>query len=285
MKLIRLLIVFLVVFAINLTNSYAGTEQLRIAIMQSEKHAADKFQPLVVYLKNKGIEVNFIAVPDFPAAAKMFTAGAVDAMFSGSGVAGTMLIKEIAVPLVRPVSKDGRSTYGTLVIAPKGSPKFTKSADYFKDKKVVFVPLASAGEFFYHSIPNIKSANATAIKIGSHDSAIDLLSKGSVDIAIVKDRTWDKVKGNYPNLIVVGEDSGEHPDGTLIVSKKMPPQLVSKVSDALLSLKDDKSPQAQAVRDQMNIQGYIKTTMEDFKYTFTHLKKAGVDKSFGFVFE
>jgi hypothetical protein len=50
-------------------------------------------------------------------------------------------------------------------------------------------------------------------------------------------------------------------------------------------LKDDNSPQAQSVRDQMNIQGHIKTTSADFKNTFELLKKAGVDQSFNFTFK
>jgi len=71
----------------------------------------------------------------------------------------------------------------------------------------------------------------------------------------------------------------------LIVSVHADQKTASKVSDVLLSVKDDKSTAAQAVRDGLNIVGYIKTTKDDFKHTLALLKKAGVDKSFLFAFK
>ena len=96
---------------------------------------------------------------------------------------------------------------------------------------------------------------------------------------------WNKLKGKYPNLMMVGEDDEENPDGTLIVSKKADAKIVSKVSAALLALKDDKSKEARAARDELGIQAYIKTTTSDFRHTLELLKKAGVDKSFNFSFK
>ena len=52
-------------------------------------------------------------------------------MFSGSGIAGCMIIKDLAYPVVRPVSNGGWSTYWAVVLAPKGSPRFTQDAAYF----------------------------------------------------------------------------------------------------------------------------------------------------------
>jgi ABC-type phosphate/phosphonate transport system substrate-binding protein len=253
--------------------------------MQGEKKAALKFKPLVAYLQKKGIEVNLIEAPNFSAAAKMFSAGTVDAMFSGSGIAGTMIIKGLAVPLVRPLSREGRSTYHAVIIAHEGSPEFTGSGDYFKGKKVVFCSLASAGEFYYHSITGIGAVNATVIKASSHDGAIEMLANGLGEVAIVKNHVWNKMKNKYPNLKLVGEDTGENPDGTLIVSNKTDPKLAAKISEALLSLKDDTTTQAYLARNELDISGYIKTTKEDFKNTLALLKKAGVDKSFDFTFK
>jgi len=285
MKALKLMYAFLLICTITLANSYAAAEQFKIAIMQDEKGAAQKYTPLVTYLQNKGVEVSFVGAQNYPAAAQMFADRKVDAMFSGSGVAGTMIIKDLATPVVRPVSKEGHSTYWAVVLAPKGSPKFTGSAGYFKGKKVIFTALATSGEFYFHSIPDIKSVNATVQTAASHGAAIDALSKGVADVAIVKNRIWDKMKKDYPNLMAVGGDNGENPDSTLIVSRKAEAGTVSKVSKALLSLKDDMSPQAQAVREQLNIQGYIKTTTADFKHTLEVLKMAGVDKSFNFTFK
>jgi ABC-type phosphate/phosphonate transport system substrate-binding protein len=261
----------------------ASAEMFRIAIMQDQSGVAQKYKPLIDYLSTKGIEANLISSKDYKSAADMFSHGGVDAMFSGSGVAGSMIIKELAMPLVRPVSKDGYSTYWAVVIAPVGSLEFSGSIDYFKGKKVLLTALASSGEFYFRSLAGSAQSHTTLLKAASHGAAIDALNhKGQADYAIVKNRVWDKVKDKYPDLMLVGEDKGENPDNTLIVSKKVPPALAEKVSAALLGLKDDVSPQAQAAKRSMEIQGFLKTTLKDFEHTLSLLKKAGVTKSYNF---
>jgi ABC-type phosphate/phosphonate transport system substrate-binding protein len=165
----------------------AQADTFKLVIMQNEKGEAQKFAPLADYLKTKGVEVSMVGAPDFVKAAQMFAAGEADGMFSGASVAGTLLIKNLATPLVRPVTKEGNSTYWEVVIAPTGAAKFTGSADYFAGKKVIFTGLASA-EFFYHSLPGANATKATLLKAASHGAAIDALSKGVADVAIVKNR-------------------------------------------------------------------------------------------------
>ncbi len=285
MKTKSLLYMILMVFIISLMYGSANAAEFKIVIMQDDKGAAERYQPLLAYLKKKGVDATLVGAPNYTAAAKMFAAGEGDAMFSGSGVAGTLIIKDLATPSARPLSKEGHSTYWGVIIAPKGSQKFTGSADYFSGKRVIFTALASSGEFFYRSIPNIKNVKATTLIAASHGAALDVLSRGTADIAIVKNRVWDKKAGDFPTLEKVGEDKNENPDMTLMLSKKADPKTASKISDALLSLKGDASPEAQAVKEKLNVQGFIKTTKEDFKHTLSLLKKAGVTKTFDFKFE
>jgi ABC-type phosphate/phosphonate transport system substrate-binding protein len=264
--------------------SVARAEQFKIAIMQDQQGAAAKFKPLLDYLGKKGVDASFVATKDYPAAAQLFAAGQADAMFSGSGIAGTMIIKELAEPEVRPVGKDGNSTYWAVVIAPRGAPRFTGSADLFKGKRVIMTGLASAGEFFFRSIPAAASSGAQVLKAASHGAALDALDKGQADFAIVKNRVWDKNKEKYPNLTEIGADKGENPDNTLIVSKKADKGTVSKVASALLGLKNDASAEAKAAKDSLEITGYIKTTAKDFGHTIPLLKAAGVTKEFNFTY-
>jgi len=99
----------------------------------------------------------------------------------------------------------------------------------------------------------------------------------------VKNRAWDKMKDKYPNLMLVGQDKGENPDNTLIVSKQVSSALAEKVRAALLAVKEDASPEAEAVKNSMAIQGFLKTTSTDFEHTLSLLKQAGVTKSFNFA--
>jgi len=271
-----------VALVVSLTTGAGWAADVKIALHQAQAGDARKYQPLLDYLSQHGVSAAFQAAPDYGAAADMFAKGAVDAMFSGSGIAGTMIIKGLAEPVVRPVGQDGISTYAAVVVAPKGSPKFTGSAEYFNGKRVIFAPLASAGEFYFRSLGSSKPKEI--MKAANHGAALDALGRGSADIAVVKNHVWNKEKTKYSQLEMVNEDKGQNPDGTLIVSRKMNAALVQKISTILLGIRDDNSPAAKAARDSLKIREFIKTTEADFKHTIAMLKKAGVTKEFKFKF-
>jgi ABC-type phosphate/phosphonate transport system substrate-binding protein len=246
------------VLVCTLAAGYAQAAELKIGIMQASAGEARTFQPLLDYFAKKGVTASFVTAQDYPAAADMFAKGTVSAMFSGSGVAGTMIIKGVADPLVRPVQASGVSTYSAVVIAPKGSAKFSGNAGYFDGKRVIFSSLASSGEFYFHSLGPSKPA--ALLKAASHGAAIDALSRGQADVAIVKNHVWSKEKGKYGSLELVGGDEGENPDNTLIVSKKLDAATAQKVAGILLGLKNDASAEAAAVKDSLKIQGFMTTT-------------------------
>ncbi|HXY54343.1 MAG TPA: PhnD/SsuA/transferrin family substrate-binding protein [Nitrospirota bacterium] len=263
----------------------AGTSRaadLTIALQLAQAGEGKKYLPLLEYLGKKGISATFQTVPDYGAAATMFATGKVDAMFSGSGVAGTMIIKGLAYPVVRPVNLDGTSTYAAVIVAPKNSPKYSGKADYFNGKKVIFAPLASAGEIYFRSLGLSKPS--LIIMAANHGAALESLARGDADVAIVKNHVWNKEKGKYPQLEMIHEDKGQNPDGTLIVSKKMNPAMVQRVSGVLLAIKDDSSHEAVAAQESLKISEFIRTTEDDFKYTLAILKKAGVTPEWEFKF-
>ena len=273
----------LIVISATVPCSHVNAEQFKIAIMQDNKDEAQKYRPLVEYLKKKGIDAALVGTSSYTAAANMFADGKADAMFSGSGVAGSMMIKNVAYPVVRPLGNDGTSTYWAVILAPKGSAKYKGSPDYFSGKKVIFCSLASSGEFYLHSIGGHKTA-AGLMKAASHGAAIDALSKEVANVAIVKNRVWDKSKDKYPDLEVVGMDKGENPDNTLIIAKTTNKELSDRVKSYLLALKEDASEEAKAVREEMKIQGFIETKESDFSHTISLLKSAGVTASFDFSY-
>jgi ABC-type phosphate/phosphonate transport system substrate-binding protein len=264
------------------TNSWA---EVKIVIMQAQKGDAQHYRPLLDYLNTNGVQASFVAARSYPHAAELFGNGSVDGMFSGSGIAGCMIIMNLAYPVVRPLHLWDLSTKWAVVIGPKGSPRFTQNPDYFTGKRVIFCGLASSGEFYFHSITGIAGHGATILKASSHGAALDALSRKAADIAIVKNRIWDQTKQKYPELIRLGEDPGENPDNTLMIAKHAEAAVVKKLLNALLGLGSDSSPEALAVKESLGIKGYLRTTLDDFKYTIPMLKKAGVDKGFNFDFE
>ena len=202
-------------------------------------------------------------------------------MVAGSGVAGSMIIKGVAYPIVRTVGNDGTSTYWAVVLAPKGSPQFTGDAAYFEGKRIICSSLASSGEFFARSILGTKRE---LLRAGSHGIAIKALAMKQADIAIVKNRVWDSEKGKFNSLEEVGKDNGENPNNTMIVSNKTNKALVEKVKAAMLGLAEDTSPEAMALKASLKITGYIPTSNEDFTHTWALLEKAGVTKDFQFKY-
>jgi ABC-type phosphate/phosphonate transport system substrate-binding protein len=260
----------------------ARAADLRIAIAQAQAGEARKFQPLLEYLATKGVKATFVTAKDYRNAADLFATGAVDAMFGGSGIAGTMMIKGLANPLVRAIAADGNSTYRAVVVAPKGSAPFGGSGSYFDGKRVIFAALASAGEFFFQSVG--PSRPAATLKAASHGAALDALARGQADVAVVKNHVWSKEKAKYPTLEQVGADVGENPDGSLIVSVKLAPATAGQVASALIGLEGDAGAAAGAARQSLKIRGYVAATEQDFAHSLAMLKKAGVTRDFAFRF-
>jgi len=279
MKSIKMVCGFLLSAMLLMAGNVFAEEAFSLGIMQDKKGAAAKYQPLIQYFKENGIKLKLKGYKSYPDAAKKFMKGDVDGMFAGSGVAGSMMIKGAAYPLLRPVSKAGWSTYWAVVLAPKGSPAFNGESQWFEGKKITCSSLASSGEFFARSI---LGSDRTLIKAGSHGMAIKALAKSKADVAIVKNRVWDSMKGKFPTLEQVGKDQGETPNGTLMVSHKTGQAIADKVKTLLLGIEKDSSAAATKVKEKLKISGYIPTSESDFSHTLPLLRSAGVTPSFEF---
>jgi ABC-type phosphate/phosphonate transport system substrate-binding protein len=252
---------------------------LKLGIMEAQRGEASRFDALKQYLSTKGVDIEVVGFEGYSDAARQFAAGSIDAMFAGSGVAAAMIIKGLADPVARPLGVGGYSTYHAVIIALRGSPPFKGDPRYFAGKRVACAALASSGEIFLRALG--KNDSVTAI---NHGAALDAVNSGVADVAVVKDRVWEKVRSRYPTLEQVGEDAGENPDNTLIASKKTPPALVERLRAALLSIKDDPGEKARAARTALGLTMFIPTSVADFDHTLDLLRRAGVTRDFDFVF-
>lgn len=269
---IACLILFVAFFACD--QGTASAEIFKVGIMQAQSGAAKKFEPLETYLLKEKVQVKFVPFSNYKEAAQLFAQGEVDGMFSGSGVAGALLLKGLVKPLARPIDNQGRSTYWAVVIGRKGEKPFTGDAGYFFNKRVTFSAMASSGEFYYRALPGINNVGAEASIASNHQAAIEKLSKGEADYAIIKNTVWDSLKSKYPYLTQVGQDGGQNPNETLIISNKTSPETIKAVLMALLNI--EKDPAAAAVREAMAIKGFQLTTTNDFVHTLSLLKRAGI---------
>lgn len=286
-KTCGLLVMLLVAVA---ASAAAAADTLQFVIMSSEdpKKEGPKYAALAEYLKS-GIpqigEIQLRVAKDYPEAVKLFQGGEVQGMFSGSFVAGIFIKKEVARPIVRPVLANGATTYKAYIVAKEGTKPFAGIGD-FRGKRVAYTLLASSGEAFVRTLLAVgekPESVYTPVPAASHLIAINAVQIGAADYAVVKNMVWDPAK--FPGLALVGEDKGENPNNTLIMSNAAAAKHGDAVKGQLLKLETDAGAQAAELRKLFGIKGFVATADADFAHTFEIFEKARVNpKSFAFSF-
>jgi len=93
MKLSRMVVFcVIVVLSLGVTPGVIQAEEFKIAVLQNHKDCPLTYKPLAEHLAKIGVMVRMVEVPTQEIATKMFAAGEVDAMFSGSGIPGSMFV-------------------------------------------------------------------------------------------------------------------------------------------------------------------------------------------------
>lgn len=275
-------VVVLLALALTLAAVASATaaDALSFVIMSSDdpKKEGPKYTALAEYLKTaipQLGEIQLRVAKDYPEAAKLFQGGEVDGMFSGSFVAANFIKREVAKPVARPVLASGATTYKAYVIAKQGTKPFAGIAD-FRGKKVAYTLIASSGEAYVRSLlaaGEKPESVYTPVPAASHLLAINAVQGGAADYAVVKNMTWDPAK--FPDLALVGEDKGENPNNTLIMSNAAFAKYGELVKGALLKLESDTKAQAAEVKKLFGIKGFVATSAADFAHTFSIIEKSG----------
>ncbi|MBF0483118.1 MAG: PhnD/SsuA/transferrin family substrate-binding protein [Candidatus Omnitrophica bacterium] len=280
-KNLKLVVLVLMIFYFGSSQVFAG-DVLKFVIMVSDDPAqeAHKYAFLADYIKTNvsGIDdIKLETAQDYPMAVDMFKSGAVDGMFAGSFVAAVFIKKGYAVPVVRPVSNEGVSTYKAIVVARTGTPVFNGLSD-LKNKNVAYCALASSGEVFVRGLTEGENPNKflTPQITSNHISAIRAVINQRADYAIVKNLTY-KNGNEFPGTVQVGEDSAENPNNTMILTKKTYEKYGKSIEEALTQLETQSSPTAQNLKESFKAKGFIKTTEQDFEHTFALMEKAKVN--------
>jgi ABC-type phosphate/phosphonate transport system substrate-binding protein len=267
-----------------------SADTLHFVIMSSEdpKKEGPKYVALAEYLKTGSPligEIQLRTAKDYPEAARLFQSAEVDGMFSGSFVAGIFIKKEVAKPIARPVLGSGATTYKAVIIAKAGTKPFAGIGD-FKGKKVAYTLLASSGEAFVRGLlaaGEKPESVYTPVPAASHMVAINAVLSGAADYAVVKDLVWDPAK--FPGLALVGEDKGENPNNTLIMSNAAAAKHGEGIKAQLLKLEGDSGAAAAEVKKLFGIKAFVPTTAADFAHTFEIFEKANINpKTFIFSF-
>jgi len=267
-----------------------AAETLHFVIMSptDPKKEGLRYETLSAYLRSVNPllgDIKLRIAQNYPEAARLFAAGDVEGMFSGSFVAAVFIAKGLAKPVARPLAANGASAYRTSVVSRQGAAPFGGITD-FKGKRVAYCLLASAGEMFLRSLlgPGEKPESVfTPVPADSHQAALEAVGSGAADFAVVKNTIF--VPAQYPGLVEVAAVGGEHPDNTLIMANAAAEKFGAMISRVLLGLEGDTSEKAEAVKQAFGCKAFLATTGADFAATFTLLRKARIDpKTFDFAF-
>lgn len=288
MKLRIMVIAIAAIFLMCQTAIAAESFSVVVMASKNPRKEGPKYKALGDYIKTKSSAINGVDIKiakSYPDAVKLFQSGQVDGMFSGSFVASILLQRNLADPLVRPVSKNGATTYKALVAAPRGTAVFQGISD-FKGKKVAYCSLASSGEIFARTFlsPGEKPEDYyTVVKAKSHSAALNAVQSGAADYAVFKNLIWDSKA--YPGLEVIGGDNAENPNNTFILSKDAFAKFGEELSSILLALEYENSAAAARVKAAFGIKGFTKTTETSFEHTYNMIEKANINSSsFNFQF-
>lgn len=286
-KLVSLICLVLVFASVSVA---LAADTLNFVIMSSEdpKKEGPKYTALAEYLKagSPGVgDIQLRVAKDYPEAARLFQGDEVDGMFSGSFIAGVFIQKGLAKPIARPVLNNGATMYKAFIIAKEGTKPFEGIND-FRGKKVAYTLLASSGEAFARTLlPAGEKPESvyTPVPAASHQIAINAVQSGAADYAVVKNLVWDPAK--FPGLALVGEDKGENPNNTLIMSNAAAGKHGEEIRRVLLKLEADTGALAMEVKKFFGVKAYIPTTNADFSHTFEIFEKAHINaKTFDFSF-
>jgi hypothetical protein len=278
------------VLVFGVVSAAAAAETLHFIIMSPDdpQQERPKYEALSAYLSGANPllgDIKLRIAKNYTEAARLFAQGDVEGMFSGSFVAAVFVAKGLARPVARPVVANGASTYRTAIVAKRGAAPFAGIAD-FKGKRVAYSLLAAAGEVYVRSLlatGEKPESVFTPVPADTHQAALDAVSSGAADYAVVKSTVF--AAGGYPELVEIGGDPGAHPDMTLIMPNAAFAKLGPMISRILLALEGDTGERAAAVKRAFGCSGFVATAGGDFAATFSLMRKARVDpKTFDFAF-
>jgi hypothetical protein len=81
---------FIAFFILGVAPGMIRAEEFRIAVLKGNKDCTREYKTLVEHLGKRGLSVSLVEVPTYGAVTKLFSEGQVDALFSGSGIPGSM---------------------------------------------------------------------------------------------------------------------------------------------------------------------------------------------------
>ncbi len=187
-----------------------------------------------------------------------------------------------ALVTLKAVRRGSDSYYG--IIITRNDSGVSELAD-LKGKTFAFVDAASASGHLYPRALLLKNGVDPDkdldryLFVGGHDSVVMAVFKGNVEAGAIYEDARDKFKDTMPKILSetkIIAKTDPIPSDTVSFSSKLPPELVEKITQALIDLMN--TPEGKkAVYDIYQVEGLVEAKDEDYNTVREMAKLLGLD--------
>lgn len=224
-----------------------------------------------------GIKTQIKHLDTYDRVVQEFDSGRTDAAFVGSLVYGKLRERWSVIPLARP-ERNGISRYrGAIIVRARGG---IKDVAGLRGKSLAYVPDTTAGDLFPMLLTDSSGGPAKyfsrLVKSPSHSEAVNLVEKGKVDGAAVKDLVLERMFAGSPrlrNAIRVLAYSAPVPENALVVSPSLDAKLRRKILEVLLTA--DRTDEGRKALKAIGADRFIPTSHDDYANLYKMAREAG----------
>lgn len=228
-----------------------------------------QYQPLLDYLSKKtGMEFTLAFVRSDKPVADQLASGAIDFAAAGAVTTIAAMRAGVAEPLVRGVSKDGRSTYRAAIVVPMSS-----GATTLGSLKGTRLALGAESSTQGNLIPQLMFKDAqlslgdfrSYTYTGSHLLCAQAVMNSEADACGMQDNMAARLADEKKLRIL--QYSEEFPSSGIIASERLPKDVRSKVKKALLEFAPEgaDAPGLYKWEQTEMPKGFVASTTDDYR--------------------
>jgi phosphonate transport system substrate-binding protein len=243
-----------------------------------------RYQPLAEYLsKRLHMNVRTKLLDSYEAVYSQMLDRSIDAAFFGALSYVAMHSKLPLDPIARPLLKNGKSTYRSMIFALKGR-GITEDVVTWKGKRIAFISKSTTSGYLFpvwhlrtKGIANIGKYFTKVIYAGSNDAAIAEVMDGRADIGCVSVNGMDNFLHYNPLMqgkFVTLAESPPFPSNTLGVREDIDPTLERKLKAALIGM--DGTEEGRKVLAAVGAKRFIETSESEYGAILGMLKTIGI---------
>lgn len=220
---------------------HADAYRFGFDLRSSPQEDSRQYQSLLDYLSTKtGLKFALAFVRSDKPVADQLASGAIDFAAAGAVTTIRAMRAGVAEPLVRGISKDGRSTYRAAIVIPMNSDVTSLSA--LKGKRLA---LGAESSTQGNLIPRLMLTDARLTladfraysHTASHLLCAEAVMNGQADACGMQDAMAARLAAE--NRLRILQYSDDFPSSGIIVSNRLPADIRSKVKQALLDFQPE----------------------------------------------